>query len=167
MTSHTRLATHLVLLLGIGATSCVTAETLYKSTDVTGQVTYSDKPLPGAVKVEVLQVEPAPPQDNARIEAEREKLRKQAEEFQQRERQRERAREDAHAEVIAAMNALKEAQKKREAGVEPLPGERLGNVRGGSRLASAYFQRQQALDQEVSAAQLRLEQAYARRNDLR
>jgi len=56
---------------------------------------------------------------------------------------------------------------RREAGVEPLPGERSGNVRGGSRLAPSYFERQQALDGEVSAAQRRLEDAYARRNEVR
>jgi hypothetical protein len=40
-------------------------------------------------------------------------------------------------------------------------------VGGGSRLAPSYFERQQALDREVGAAQQRLEQAYARRNELR
>ena len=75
--------------------------------------------------------------------------------------------DEAHAEVIAALDALKEAQRQREAGVEPLPGERWGNSRGGTRLAPSYAERLQELDREVSVAQERLEQAYARRNDLR
>ena len=165
MTTCTRLAVYLALLLAAGVSA--KAETLYKSTDSSGRVSYSEQPLPGAAKVERVLVEPLDPESAARIDAEREKLRKQAEEFQQRERRRELALDNAHAEVIAAIKALKEAQQRREAGVEPLAGERLGNSRGGSRLAPSYFRRQQALDREVDAAQQRLEQAYARRNEMR
>jgi hypothetical protein len=144
------------------------AETLYKSTDSGGRVSYSDKPLPGAAKVELLRVEPvADPENAARIEAERDALRRQAEESQQRARERDRALDKAHAEVLAAFEALKEAQRRREAAAEPLPGERMGRVGGGSRLAPSYFKRLQALDREVGAAQQRLEQAYGRRNELR
>jgi Domain of unknown function (DUF4124) len=167
MTARIRLAACLAPLLIACLSAGALAETLYRSTDSSGRVTYSDKPLPGAVKVERLLVEPADPDNAARIEAEHEKLHQQAEEVRERERQRERALDKAHAEVIAALDALKEAQRRREAGVEPLPGERAGNRRGGSRLAPSYFERQQALDDAVSAAQRRVEQAYARRNDLR
>lgn len=142
-------------------------QTLYKSTDSNGRVTYSDQPAPGAVEVKGARGEPIDPQSAARAEAEREQLRRQGEEFQQRQRQRERALDAADAEVTAAANALKEAQRRREAGVEPLPGERLGKVGGGSNFAPAYFERQQALDGEVSAAQQRLEEAYARRDEVR
>ena len=167
MTAYNRLAAYLALLVGACVSTSLMAETLYKSTDSSGRVSYSDKPMPGAVKVERVLVEPLDPENAARGEAEHEKLRQQAEEFQQRERKRERALDDTHAEVIAALNALKEAQQRREAGVEPLPGERLGKIGSGSTLATSYFERQQALDREVSAAQLRLEQAYARRNEVR
>lgn len=167
MNAKARLAAYLALLLGACVSAGGIAETLYKSTDSSGKVSYSDQPLPGAVKVERVRVEPLDPENAARGEAEHEKLRRQAEKFRLRERERERVLDNAHAEVIAALDALKEAQRQREAGVEPLPGERLGDVRGGSRLAPSYFQRLQALDREVSAAQLRLEQAYARRNELR
>src|ERR1019366_3417330 len=168
MTAHTRLAKYLLaLLLGACVSASVMAETLYKSTDSSGRVSYSDKPLQGAAKVERVLVQPLDRESAARGEAEQDKLRQQEEEFQQRERRRERALDKAHAEVIAALDALKEAQQRREAGVEPLPGERLGNADGGSRLRRSYFERQQALDREVSAAQERLEQAYARRNEVR
>jgi hypothetical protein len=143
------------------------AEVIYKSTDSRGEVSYSDHPLPGAVKVERVPVEPVDPESAARIEAERERLRRQADEVQQRQRQRGHALEEADAEVIAAIDALKEAQVQREAGVEPLPGERLGDVGGRTRLGPSYVERQQALEREISAAQQRLEQAYARRNELR
>jgi hypothetical protein len=167
MTDCARHAACLSVLLGACVSASVMAETLYKSTDSSGRVSYSDAPLPGAAKVEQVLIEPLDPQSARRIEAARERSHREAEEFQQRARQREQALDQAHAEVIAAFNALKEAQQRREAGVEPLPGERLGIGRGASRLADSYFRRQQALDGEVGAAQQRLEQAYARRNELR
>jgi hypothetical protein len=167
MTACARLAAYLALFLGACLSTNAMAEMLYKSTDSIGRVSYADKPSPAAVKVERVLVEPLDPESAARAEAARERTRLETEEFQQRERQREQAADAAHAEVIAAFNALKEAQQRREAGVEPLPGERLGNARGGTRLAPSYFRRQQAIDREVSAAQQRLEQAYARRNELR
>lgn len=81
-------------------------------------------------------------------------------------------RERAWAEVIAARKALDEAKHKREEGIEPLPGERLGTVgpsgkKGFTRLGDAYFERQEALEKEVRAAEERLERAYRRWNELR
>jgi hypothetical protein len=166
-TAYARLAACLALLLGAYVSAGAMAETLYRSTDSSGRVSYSDQPLQGAAKVERVVVEPLDPENAARMEAAREKSRRETEEFQQRERERERALDEAHADVVKAINALRDAQRRREAGVEPLPGERFGNTRGGTRLAPSYFARQQALDLEVSAAQQRLEQAYARRNDVR
>lgn len=165
MTNCLRLAAFVTLLLGASAGAM--PQTLYKSTDGSGRVVYSDKPTPGAIAIEGAQREAVDPESAARADAEREKLRQQGEELQQRQRQRERALDAADAEVTAAVNALKEAQRRREAGVEPLPGERLGKVGGGSNFAPAYFERQQALDREVSAAQRRLEKAYARRDEVR
>jgi hypothetical protein len=51
--------------------------------------------------------------------------------------------------------------------VEPLAGERLGNVGGHSRLTPDYFERQRALAAEVDAARARLDEAYRMRNRLR
>jgi hypothetical protein len=145
----------------------VMPQTLYKSLDSDGRVIYSDKPVPGAVEMERTRSEPVDPESAARADAKRETLRQQAQEFQQRQRQRERALDAADAEVTAAFNALKQAEQRRETGVEPLPGERLGKIGGGSTLAPSYFERQQALDRDVSAAQQRLEEAYARRDEVR
>ena len=167
MTAHAQLTAYLALLLGACVSASVMAQTLYKSTDSSGEVTYSDKPVPGAVEIEGPPSEPLDPESAARVEAERQKLHQQEEEFEQRERERERELDRADAEVTAAINALKEAKQRREAGVDPLPGERLGKIGGGSTLAAPYFERQQALANEVSAAQQRLEQAYARRNEAR
>ncbi len=73
----------------------------------------------------------------------------------------------AHEEVIAAFNALKEAEAKRQRGVEPLPGERIGTVRGRSRFRDEYVDRRNSLDAEVESARARLDRALARRNALR
>jgi len=75
--------------------------------------------------------------------------------------------ERAYAEVVAAQKALDEARRKREEGVEPLPGERIGTVSGKSRLTEAYLERQKALEEEVRAAERRLAEAYRRWNDLK
>ncbi len=75
--------------------------------------------------------------------------------------------ERAHEEVVAAFNALKDAEARRERGIEPLPGERIGTVKGRSRFADEYHTRQKALEAELAAARARLERALARRNELR
>jgi hypothetical protein len=82
---------------------------------------------------------------------------------------RHRALEDAYAEIIAADEALREAEAKREQGVEPLPGERLGlaGKPGSSRFSDEYFARQKFLDDEVERARARLDEAYRRWNDVR
>jgi len=71
------------------------------------------------------------------------------------------------AEIGAADKALREAEEEQQKAVEPLPGERLGNVDGHSRLSPAYFERQAAMAAEVDAARARLEAAYRLRNRLR
>jgi hypothetical protein len=155
------------LLLAAGFAANAAAQTLFKSTDRNGRVMYADTPAPNAVRVEQIQIVPAPADDAARVAAESEKLRRQAEQVRSRERQRESALEQAEAEVIAASDALAQAERRRGAGSEPLAGERLGIRGGGSRLAPSYFAREQDLERDVSEAQRRLDKAYARRNDLR
>lgn len=73
----------------------------------------------------------------------------------------------ATADIAAADRALKKVQEKQQKAVEPLPGERLGNVDGHSRLSPAYFERQRALAAEVDAARGRLVAAYRLRDQLR
>ena len=154
-------------LLAAASAASATAQTLFKSTDRDGRVSYGDKPTPDAVKVEQFQFVPSTAEAAAHAAAESERLRQLAEQTSERERQREAALDQAHAGVLAALDALKQAQQRREAGVEPLPGERLGLRTGGSRLAPSYFARQRDLDRAVSEAQERLDQAYARRNAVR
>lgn len=77
------------------------------------------------------------------------------------------ALEGAQQEIIAAERGLADAKRRLSQGEEPLPGERLGTAGGRSRLAPAYFERQRALEDEVRAAQARLDAAYAAKNALR
>ncbi len=75
--------------------------------------------------------------------------------------------DEATSDVIRAEMLLEDARKRQQAGVEPLPGERTGNVNGTSRLNEAYFRRQQALAEDVAAAEEALKKAAAERNALR
>jgi hypothetical protein len=68
----------------------------------------------------------------------------------------------AYDEVVAALALVKRAEEAREAGREPLPGERLGTKSGHSRLASEYWERQQRLADDVEQARGRLDEALAR-----
>jgi hypothetical protein len=58
---------------------------------------------------------------------------------------------------------LQEAMAALEKGKEPLPGERLGNVGGGSRLTEAYFARQKGLEEAVEAARKQLNDLQTRK----
>jgi hypothetical protein len=70
----------------------------------------------------------------------------------------------ADQDVRAAQHNLAAAQAILEAGREPLPGERTGLARGGSRLNESYWGRQRQLETAVADAQTRLDQAVAERN---
>jgi hypothetical protein len=80
---------------------------------------------------------------------------------------RAQALEAAVAEIEAAEQTLRDAEDRRQRAAEPLPGERLRNVDGHSRLTPDYFERQRALAAEVDAARARLDEAYRQRNRLR
>ena len=67
----------------------------------------------------------------------------------------------ATREVQAARQALDAAQAALDSGLEPQPGERIGNANGSSRLAPAYWQRIDALRAEVARASERLDEANA------
>lgn len=73
----------------------------------------------------------------------------------------------AYEEARAAYLALKDAEQRRDQGVEPQPGERLGSAAGGSRPTEQYFGRQAQLEQEVELARKRYEAAQKRWNDLK
>ena len=71
-------------------------------------------------------------------------------------------------EARAATLALQEAEKRRDAGIEPQPGERIGTAAGGgSRPTEQYLGRQAQLEQDVELARKRYDAAQKRWNDLK
>ena len=73
----------------------------------------------------------------------------------------------AYEEARAAQIALQEAEKRRDAGVEPLAGERVSSAAGGTRPTDQYLGRQAMLEQDVEFARRRYEAALKRWNDLK
>jgi hypothetical protein len=75
--------------------------------------------------------------------------------------------DQAESNVIRAEMLLEDAKRKQEDGVEPLPGERTGNVDGKTRLNESYWARQRALEKAVSYAERNLQRARDREQALR
>jgi hypothetical protein len=73
----------------------------------------------------------------------------------------------AYEEARAAALALKDAEARRDQGVEPQPGEVLGSASGGTRPSEQYRGRQMVLDQEAELARKRYEATLKRWNDLK
>jgi hypothetical protein len=146
----------LLALSLIGSGACA-QESIYRGVDAQGRVVYSDssKGVQGAKKVELasppVSVESfattaAPePQTTPSAASARAKA-----ELARREIQWEAERE------------LAAAKRQQAEGVEPLEGERLGTAGGASRLAPAYFARQERLARAVAAAEAALAQASSR-----
>jgi hypothetical protein len=136
--------TMLFTLLLAGA-SVAAAQTLYKSTMPDGKVSYGEKPVPGAKKVETIEAPPA--KTGVTL-------------VRPEEKRNERALPAAaqQSELPQARQNLQKAQAALEAGKEPLPGERIGTAGGSSRLTDAYFERQKGLAVAAEAARKRVEQ---------
>ncbi len=66
--------------------------------------------------------------------------------------------------VDRALRALHSAERAFRRGRAPLPGERVGNAGGGSRLRSAYFARLKQSELDVERARARLSAAYRARS---
>jgi hypothetical protein len=73
----------------------------------------------------------------------------------------------AYDEARAAALALKEAEARRDQGVEPQTGEIQGTASGGTRPSEQYRGRQVLLEQEVDIARKRYDAALKRWNDLK
>ena len=145
---------------------CVSAREVYKYRMPDGRIVYSGEVMTQGKLLEVL---PPPPPSPKLIESEqREKL--------QREQELERAivkrldsMDAVEAEIKAATLALEAAKAAAAAGVEPLPGERLGLYKkpGRTRMSDDYWERQRQFSRALNAARARLDAAYLARNALR
>lgn len=127
------------------------AEDLYKSTMPNGKVVYGEKPEPGAKRVEKLPSPPPKTGTNVLTPAEKKGV-------DQRLQQRAAQDQAWRKQLEAAYAQLKSAEAAREAGKEPLPGERLGTASGASRLTDEYWTRQKTLEAAVEAARKRVEE---------
>jgi hypothetical protein len=138
----------MLLLAAAGAS----AQSMYKSTMPDGKVVYGEKPEPGATKV--VTIEPPPPKSGITIVTPEDRAR-----VDQSIRQRTAIENEQRRQLEEARRQLEQAEAARKAGEEPLPGERLGTLTGGSRLTEDYWERQKKLEQAVEAARARLEKA--------
>ena len=142
------------------------AQVVYKLIDKDGKSVYSDHVIPG-MKV-VLKLAPPPPPDPELVAAARAAQAERVERADAYARERVRALDAADAKIRAGEQRLAESKRALEAGVEPLPGERLGTVRKSfSRFSGEYWARMSELEQEVSDATKELEKAYNELNALR
>lgn len=73
----------------------------------------------------------------------------------------------AYEEARAAYQALKDAEARRDQGIEPQEGERQGTASGGTRPTEQYVGRQQLLEYELETARRRYDAALKRWNDLK
>lgn len=73
----------------------------------------------------------------------------------------------AYEEARAAGLALKEAEKRRDEGVEAQAGDRQGSATGGTRPTEQYLGRQMQLEMDVEQARKRNDAALKRWNDLK
>ena len=149
----------ILALLLAGASAMAAADTIYKY-ERDGRTVYSDSPVKGAKLLERIDL-PAPPPP---VQAARAEPRGGMSELAET-----RAAElnAADEQIKEAARVLKEAEARQQQGIEPLPGERLGKVGGGSRLAPGYFNRQQDNAADVDAARANLDEAYRLRNQVR
>ena len=134
------------------------AQTVYKSIMPDGRVVYGEKPVAGAARTETL--EPVAPKAGIPGLTAEEKAR-----AAQIDRQRAAAgavANESERELDDARRELQRAEAAREAGKEPLPGERIGMAGGGSRLNEAYHARQKSLEDAVADARRRLSNAQRR-----
>jgi hypothetical protein len=150
----------IVVLVLASATGLAAAETIYKYERADGRTVYSDSHVKGARLVERLDFPAVPPPRVAARGEPRGGLSELAE-------TRSEALDAADARIKDAALALKAAEERQQRGVEPLPGERLGKVGGGSRLSPSYFSRQEDDSADVDAARANLDEAYRLRNAVR
>jgi hypothetical protein len=73
----------------------------------------------------------------------------------------------AYEEARSSQLALKDAEARRDQGVEPQGGDVQGTASGGTRPSEQYRGRQMLLEQEVEAARRRYDAALKRWNDLK
>jgi hypothetical protein len=134
-------------------------QTIYRSIMPDGRTVLSDRPTPGAQKVEEMYVPPSGTQPAAPGRA--------AGDAAPPVQNRDAELDAALADLRSAEAALRATEAARDAGQEPLENERQGMSGGGSRLNERYFERQKTLSDAVDLARSRVDAAQAKVNSLR
>jgi hypothetical protein len=120
------------------------------------QTGFTDQYIKGKLEETIAEPPPAPEQVNAAMRARGEARARNADEAAKAAASGVNA---AYAMVVAAREQLQQAERALQAGLGPLPGERLGIVDGHTRLRPAYWARIDKLRVAVEDAQDRLERA--------
>lgn len=136
------------------------AGSIYKSVMPDGRVMYGEKPQPGASSVKKSKVDISDTGVKPASKTEIESINRRAQ-------KRSQLLDKTLETVQAAEDDLRKAEIDREAGIEPLPGERLGIVGRGTRLSEAYWRRQQILEERVETARQLLKKARQGYNEVR
>lgn len=158
--------TGLILVLLAFAPAALGQTIIYRSTMPDGRTVLSDRPTPGAKKVEEFYTPKSPPPPPARAAppaaaAKPDPAAKPAAET------RSAKLDEALKELREAAEELRQLQAERAAGEAPKEGERQGTARGGSRLGEDYFKRQKELDRNVDDAEQRVDEFRAKVKSLR
>ena len=164
-----RAAIFVILISGMacGMAASAHADTIYRSISPDGEVTYSSQPLPGARESKEIVIESLSPEQRRAGMLLRRQDKALSAEVNARLQSLESEWHQVDREIVSAQKALAEAERALRKGRTPLPGERRGNVGGGSRLTDAYFQRLRQIETRVAQAKERLDRAYAARNALK
>ena len=159
------LAVLAAILAGAGVAS---AQAVYKYVMPDGRVIYSDQPIKGANQTKAVELPPPPTEaDRAAAQQRNADDARKRRELQGRLDDRRNKLDLADVRVAAARKGLEAAERALEAGREPLPGERSGNVGATSRLNEGYFQRVAGLEKAVADARQEIDDALKERNQAR
>ena len=156
----------MALAFGVTHGALAAQASLYEWRDARGVISYSQFAPPAGVKnftVREIDTQNFTPAQQLAIKAQlaRGEGALQAESSQIRQRIA-----SADAGVDRALANLAQAERALQPGREPLPGERLHNAGGGSRLLASYFERQRQLEKAVQQAREQLTEAYRLRDAL-
>ena len=133
---------------------------VYRSTDANGNVTYSDKQPVNAVQEETIKLPAGPsPEEIAASKAREQEIQQAAESADSSVEQRMNVRAELKTSLEQSKTSLQAAEEALANGQEPLPGERLGKVGGGTRLSDAYWNRIHKLELDVEQAQRQVGQS--------
>ena len=146
--------------------------TIYKVRLPDGTILFTDSPPAGAKVIEERESAAPPPRAPAKAASPATPRARPAPAAPAPESQRAaesppRTLDAANAEITDAERELAVARRRLEEGREPLPGERTGLAKGGSRLTPEYEARVAGLERDVAAAEERVRRAYDGKNALR